>query len=190
MASKEGLTGAVEPSEASPPMEYWVLQGGKSEDSGRPLASKDVIRESASERVDSLKPHEKQADEETKERQRTLQREREEMEEPATIPQPAGRGQPDTGTCGVPQCERSRTMAEAPEPQDPEPQNWKLQDPEPQNWKLQDPQSQAQKGHQEDKQTRKEEELTGPQSYSKAEECKKMDQAEEGSLHGQTRSQR
>ena len=47
MASKEGLTGAAESSEASPPTEYWVLRGGKSEDSGRPLASKDAIRESA-----------------------------------------------------------------------------------------------------------------------------------------------
>ena len=36
--------------------------------------------------------------------------------------------------------------------------------PEPQNQKLKDPQSQAQKGHQEDKQTRREEELTGLQS--------------------------
>ena len=42
-----------------------------------------------------------------------------------TNPQPAGKGPPDTGTCGVPQRERSRTMAEAPEPQDPEPQNRK-----------------------------------------------------------------
>ena len=110
---------------------------------------------------------ERQADEETKEWQRTPQREREEAEEPATSPQPAGRGPPDTDTCGVPQRERSRTMAEAPEPPDPEPQNRKLQDP----------QSQAQKGHQEDRQTLREEEQTGPQSYSIAEECKRMDQA-------------
>ena len=50
--------------------------------------------------------------------------------------------------------------------------------PESQNRKLQDPQSQAQKGHQEDKQMRREE-LTGLQSYSKAEVRKKMDQAKE-----------
>ena len=71
-------------------------------------------------------------------------------------------------------------MEEAPEPQEPEPQNRTLQDP----------QNQAQMDHQEDTQLLREEGQKGPQSYPSAEEWMMMDQAEEGSLHSQTQSQR
>ena len=165
MASKERLTGAAEPSEASPPTEYWALRGSKKEDSGQPLASKDAMQESASERADQTRftTQDTLADEEKAEGQRTPQREREEAEEPA------GRGPQDIGTCGVSQREWSQTTEEAPEPQNP--------------------QTQVRRDRQEDMQRPREWGRKGPQSYPTEEECT-SDQAEEGSLYGQTWSQR
>ena len=91
--------------------------------------------------------------------QRSPQRARVEEPEPATTPQPAGRGQPNIGTWVVPQREQSREPTEAVEPQDPGPQ-----DPEPP-----DRQNQEQRDHLEGKRKPTEVGQRDPQRHQTAE---------------------